>query len=431
MSETESTPLPEITPEVAEISKDYSSNQAVVTGIANTGHIITAGAVGYGLGTAIAAGTTLSFLAPLGAAMAGGYLGTMAGNALMDTIFSDHDLAKASNIPACKEHHIAHNHAFLGALGALLAGVVAGALIVVTGGAALVAIAACAGAGLIGGASVAVGSRYASETGIISSGSLNVFFENKPVARVTDTVECEDHPGEPKPRIAQGSTTVFINDLPLARKGDKITCSAVIQEGCQTIFADDSSYDYLPVDADMSVVEQFVISSGEVVTAIFGGKLLNKLGIRAPQCKGDPVDTGTGEYTEERTDFHWPHILPLTLKRAYTGRHAVSGLLGSRWLCNWSQYLEFDSDGQTATYFDAGGLCPAYSTAQGTYNCRNLLVPHYRLTGNRERAIIFDEHTQQGYIFTPVSPEHAACACPPLKIVTATKSVSSITAWAI
>ncbi|SQJ26727.1 sugar-binding protein [Salmonella enterica subsp. enterica] len=54
-----------------------------------------------------------------------------------------------------------------------------------------------------------------------------------------------------------------------------------------------------------------------------------------------------------------------------------------------------------------------------------------RLTGNRRRAVIFDEHTQQGYIFTPVSPAHAACVCPLSKTVTATKSAFSITAWAI
>ncbi|MFU0448536.1 DUF6531 domain-containing protein, partial [Pseudocitrobacter faecalis] len=331
----------------------------------------------------------------------------MAGNALMDTLCSGHDVAKASNIPACKGHKIVHNNAFLGALGALAAGIIGavaiGAIIFFTGGIGLGALVFIGfGSGLIGGASTAIGNRWASETGEIDHGSPNVFFEDKPVARVTDIVLCEDHPGDPKPRIAQGSTTVYINDQPLARKGDKITCSAVIQEGCKTIFADDSSRDYLPIDADMSVTEQLIISGGEVFSTFFGGKILNKL-FKGLQCLGDPVDTGTGEYTESRTDFQYPHILPLTLRRMYTSSHPVGGLLGNRWLCNWSQHLVFDSDEQTVTYVDAEGLCPAYTTTSESYNCRNLLVPQYRLLGSRNRAIIFDEQTQQSYVFTPLS----------------------------
>ncbi len=160
----------------------------------------------------------------------------------------------------------------------------------------------------------------------------------------------------------------------------------------------------------MTVLEQSVVSSLEVLTALWGAKQLNRAANeRISQGFSDPVDTGTGEYLDYRTDFNYPHILPLTLKRAYTGRHPVSGLLGSRWLCNWSQFLELDHNGKNVTYFDAEGLCPAYSTEQAPYSSRNLLVPHYRLLGNRERAIIFDEYSQLGYIFTPISPAHAAC----------------------
>lgn len=215
---------------------------------------------------------------------------------------------------------------------------------------------------------------------------------------------CSDDPGEPLPQIAEGSKIISVNSLPLARKGHKITCSAVIQDGCKTITADKTTGQYGPINADMSVTEQSVVSGLEVLTALWGAKQLNRAANeRISRGFSDPVDAGTGEYLDYRTDFHWPHILPLTLKRAYTGRHTVSGFLGTRWLSNWSQYTEFDSDGQNVTYFDAEGLCPAYSTVQEPYNCRNLLVPRYRLTGNRRRAVIFDEHTQQGYIFTPVS----------------------------
>ncbi|WP_447548564.1 PAAR domain-containing protein, partial [Staphylococcus aureus] len=184
---------------------------------------------------------------------------------------------------------------------------------------------------------MAIGSRWASDTGEIHEGSPNVTFEGKAVARVTDPVICSNDPGEPLPQIAEGSKIISVNSLPLARKGHKITCSAVIQDGCKTITADKTTGQYGPINADMSVTEQSVVSGLEVLTALWGAKQLNRAANeRISQGFSDPVDAGTGEYLDYRTDFHWPHILPLTLKRAYTGRHTVSGFLGTRWLCNWS-----------------------------------------------------------------------------------------------
>ncbi|MDI5675895.1 PAAR domain-containing protein, partial [Salmonella enterica subsp. enterica serovar Anatum] len=311
----------------------------------------------------------------------GGWLGTKAGDWFMDTWGKDHAVSGPTDIPACVGHHIVHNNSFLGAIGGLIGGLIVGiavgALVVATGGAALGVLAAtvAAGAGglaggFVGGAAMAIGSRWASDTGEIHEGSPNVTFEGKAVARVTDPVICSDDPGEPLPQIAEGSKIISVNSLPLARKGHKITCSAVIQDGCKTITADKTTGQYGPINADMSVTEQSIVSGLEVLTALWGAKQLNRAANeRISQGFSDPVDAGTGEYLDYRTDFHWPHILPLTLKRAYTGRHTVSGFLGTRWLCNWSQYLEFDSDGQNVTYFDVEGLCPAYATVQEPYNC--------------------------------------------------------------
>ncbi|EPX4373235.1 RHS repeat-associated core domain-containing protein [Salmonella enterica] len=412
------------------------SNAETVENIATTGHVASVGITVVSMvgatakvGLAAAAAKTCAagiakavagfggpLVAGLAGGMLGGWLGTKAGDWFMDTWGKDHAVSGPTDIPACVGHHIVHNNSFLGAIGGLIGGLIVGiavgALVVATGGAALGVLAAtvAAGAGglaggFVGGAAMAIGSRWASDTGEIHEGSPNVTFEGKAVARVTDPVICSDDPGEPLPQIAEGSKIISVNSLPLARKGHKITCSAVIQDGCKTITADKTTGQYGPINADMSVTEQSIVSGLEVLTALWGAKQLNRAANeRISQGFSDPVDAGTGEYLDYRTDFHWPHILPLTLKRAYTGRHTVSGFLGTRWLCNWSQYLEFDSDGQNVTYFDAEGLCPAYSTVQEPYNCRNLLVPHYRLTGNRRRAVIFDEHTQQGYIFTPVSP---------------------------
>ena len=412
------------------------SNAETVESIATTGHIASTGIMAVSMvgatakvGLAAAAANTCAagiakavagfggpLIAGLAGGMLGGWLGTKAGDWFMDTWGKDHAVSGPTDIPACVGHHIVHNNSFLGAIGGLIGGLIVGiavgALVVATGGAALGVLAAtvAAGAGglaggFVGGAAMVIGSRWASETGQIVEGSPNVFFEGKAVARVTDPVECSKDPGSPPPQIVEGSKIISVNSLPLARKGHKITCSAVIQEGCKTITADKTTGQYGPINADMTVLEQSVVSSLEVLTALWGAKQLNRAANeRISQGFSDPVDTGTGEYLDYRTDFNYPHILPLTLKRAYTGRHPVSGLLGSRWLCNWSQFLEFDSNGKNVTYFDAEGLCPAYSTEQAPYSSRNLLVPHYRLLGNRERAIIFDEYSQLGYIFTPISP---------------------------
>ncbi|MFO2398303.1 PAAR domain-containing protein, partial [Salmonella enterica] len=96
------------------------------------------------------------------------------------------------------------------------------------------------------------------------------------MARVTDPVICSDDPGEPLPQIAEGSKIISVNSLPLARKGHKITCSAVIQDGCKTITADKTTGQYGPINADMSVTEQSIVSGLEVLTALWGAKQLNR-----------------------------------------------------------------------------------------------------------------------------------------------------------
>lgn len=379
---------------LAELNK-RDSNADTVNSIATKGHVASTGIMAVSMigataqvGLSAAAANTCAagiakavagfggpLVAGLVGGMLGGWLGTKAGNWFMDTLGQGHAVSGPTNIPACVGDPIVHNNSFWGAVGGLLGGLVVGlavglvvgALVVATGGAALGVMAAsiAAGAGglaggFVGGAAMAIGSRWASETGHIKEGSPNVTFEGKAVARVTDPVECSRDPGMPPPQISEGSLIISVNSLPLARKGHQITCSAVIQDGCKTITADNTTKQYGPINADMSVLQQSIVSGMEVLTALWGAKQLKAAAKeRANQGFGDPVDTGTGEFINDRTDFHYPHILPLTLKRAYTGRHAVSGLLGSRWQCNWSQYLEFDEDGRMATYFDAEGLCPA------------------------------------------------------------------------
>ncbi len=111
-------------------------------------------------------------------------------------------------------HHIVHNNSFLGAIGGLIGGLIVGiavgALVVATGGAALgfslpLLPEPEGWRGFVGGAAMAIGSRWASDTGEIHEGSPNVTFEGKAVARVTDPVICSDDPGEPLPQIAEAA----------------------------------------------------------------------------------------------------------------------------------------------------------------------------------------------------------------------------------
>jgi type VI secretion system secreted protein VgrG len=69
--------------------------------------------------------------------------------------------------------------------------------------------------------------------GIISKGSNNVFINNKPVARVQDTLQC--HLSSSK--ITTGNNKVLINDRPLARKDDKSTHKGHIIDGSDNVLA--------------------------------------------------------------------------------------------------------------------------------------------------------------------------------------------------
>jgi hypothetical protein len=123
---------------------------------------------------------------------------------------------------------LAHSSAESGLImGALIGAglVVAGALLVGTGGAALpFVIGAALAAGALGGwigefaGSLSLFNKI---SGKITSGSPNVFVNYKPVARtVADVGECSKHGPDPE-QIATGSETVFINNFHAARVNDK------------------------------------------------------------------------------------------------------------------------------------------------------------------------------------------------------------------
>ncbi|NHZ62587.1 hypothetical protein F1735_09740 [Massilia sp. CCM 8694] len=147
---------------------------------------------------------------------------------------------------------IAHSHAMaglvvglaVGAVAGVVAGALVGAAVIATGGLALVAVAgvvaaAAGGAGVgevIGSMDITSQIFGANVTGMVKTGSPNVFANGKAVARAqVDIAACSSHGPTPQ-LVAEGSSTVFVNGKPFARVGDMILCSAKIQSGSPNVF---------------------------------------------------------------------------------------------------------------------------------------------------------------------------------------------------
>jgi uncharacterized Zn-binding protein involved in type VI secretion len=67
----------------------------------------------------------------------------------------------------------------------------------------------------------------------IKSGSFNVYANNIPVARIGDTVGCEDG-GDGF--VASGSSNVYVNGIPVSGTGDTTTCPSTIINGSNDVF---------------------------------------------------------------------------------------------------------------------------------------------------------------------------------------------------
>ena len=91
-------------------------------------------------------------------------------------------------------------------------------------------------------------------TTTVNGGSSNVIVGNKGVARKDDPLSdhtidkptlglpyppeplCIDHPNQ---KVNEGSATVFVNDRPIARVGDSVDISGKIEEGSISVVAGD------------------------------------------------------------------------------------------------------------------------------------------------------------------------------------------------
>lgn len=390
------------------------SNQGTVSAIEWGGHAASAGYVALGGVAAYNAGGAGALrcfagriAVPLAGALAGGYLAQLVGadEGLLEVaeFFGAQRQASPGPQPAHVNHEIAHNHAFGGILAGLAVGLAVGAgvaLAIGTGGL-LAPLVVGAAAGFVGAAFSGAGAKMASVTGNIQRGSPDVFFEGKPVARVSDVVNCSRHPGEIP--IIEGSKTIFINGLPLARIGHKIKCAAVVQEGCKTIVADNTTQSYGKPDAEFSVLEQLLLSAVEVIgfrSAAREGGLLDGM---LRKLFGEPIDVATGDYADYRTDFEYPSVLPLRLSRVYAGKQKVEGVLGRKWICNWSQRLLYARDGRSTLLEDGNGQRLVFALPSGPFDSIHLKAPYYHLTGTRQEARLFDNRSQQTLVFAATS----------------------------
>ncbi|WP_228940683.1 PAAR domain-containing protein [Photorhabdus thracensis] len=204
---------------------------------------------------------------------------------------------------AAREGDPIKHASFLGALAGAITGAlisaavfaVAVAVVVGTGGLATVAVIALGTAGtlalgtVISAASSAVTRMVDSlgpPSGVLLTGSPNVFIEGKAAARATvDTAGCNKHPAPPL--IAQGSETVFINGAPAARTDDKLACGATIKAGAKTVFIGSGQGTYLAIAEEFSAWERALLMAVEFLAppsrgAIKGlGKLFTKTGRQA------------------------------------------------------------------------------------------------------------------------------------------------------
>ncbi|MCX4160654.1 MULTISPECIES: DUF6531 domain-containing protein [Paraburkholderia] len=373
---------------------------------------------------AIAAGTVLL---PVSIAIGGSYamqkLGVtdwlsnefvLAGDALGLTI------GRGDPHPACVGDKVAHSSAFWGIVAGIAVGVAIGVAVaatVATGGlAGAVIVGACMAGGLTLGSALASASQHmGSDCGEIKTGSDDVYFEGKKVARVTDLVACEHHSSMPQP-IVDGSKTIFINNLPLARIGHETHCSGKINSGRNSIWIDKTTGHYGPKNPELTAGQEFLAGLlgamiGAGVGKFAGSRIHGRstesaetAGIKdetRPTCE-DPVDPVSGEVLEVRTDLTIPGVLPLQLKRRYRSRSGDDGLLGPRWSDNWSQRLEL-SDGRFVRFHDGSGLVTSFDAPQMALDGINLREPRYRLVGSRLDPRILDRDTRQLHFFAPLA----------------------------
>lgn len=222
------------------VESDLVQNTMLVGGVLAPAAIAGGSALAGGATVAAAGSAAGAALLPAAGIAAAGFaagwvgekFGSAVGHVVMGGIFGMDRMGDAE-MPATVGHPIAHTSGW-GLLGAVALGALIAVVGVATLGTGAVAIAVVAGLalGATAGFASAAG-QYGTNKGEIVQGSPDVYFRNKPVARVTDKIMCKNHGGPQF--VAQGAETVFANGLPIARVGHKTTCDGTINDGVASI----------------------------------------------------------------------------------------------------------------------------------------------------------------------------------------------------
>ncbi|MDU8925625.1 PAAR domain-containing protein, partial [Pasteurellaceae bacterium LIM206] len=343
--------------------------------------------------------------------------------------FGAKPVTTSGNKPVCVGDKVYHARSFLSSVGSLLglaAGIfVGGFVIVATGGLAAATFGVMLGAAAAGGAAGGLiagicdaASEYGKEKGKIIEGSSDVFFENRPVARVGDLIACEDHAAPHY--VAEGAKTVFANGLPIARIGHKTTCDGNVDGGCHSIIETEQTSAEISLPAQSSI--PLWLREAETYVPLFltvAGTLKGALGLKnsggakaCNRCTGsEPVDMASGDFVQQWQLIALDGVLPLHLTRSYFSTLKTAGLLGQNWFSDWSQWLEV-IEGEII-YHDAEGgayhypLLPHYFGDQ--IYAQNAQLKSHILFGEKEGALyLFNRETQQTLTFSTLSKESDA-----------------------
>ncbi|MFN3984932.1 MAG: DUF6531 domain-containing protein, partial [Rhodocyclaceae bacterium] len=227
-----------------------------------------------------------------------------------------------------------------------------------------------------------IGRMFRTTTGVIATGSRNVFTNSRNAALVElSEVECSRDGGDPAPVVAEGSTNVFINDKAAARIDDAITCGALIEDGSRNVFIGGGRHRYLDVADEIpdwlrrTVDVAFLIGGlagglARIATRMAGASLRTIMPCAAKYTAGylagealghfvvgpaiqrgwgaltgNPVELTTGrKVLMEAPDLDLVDRLPIRLERFYASDLTHEGLFGPGWACAWETRIETRDD---------------------------------------------------------------------------------------
>jgi uncharacterized Zn-binding protein involved in type VI secretion len=224
--------------------------------------------------------------------------------------------------------------------GWMIAGLIGGALlgaavIALTGGTALIALAAvAAGAAAGGGLGELLGTMSWAPrhvTGSLITGSPNVFINSRAAMRAhLSQGTCSDHSGSPQ-IVAQGSSTVFINSQPASRKEDKLACSAIINDGSPNVFIGGSTATTDDISPEVpGWVNWAMLGVGFAAAVILAGPLVAVLGTVGGFAGGEAGSWLGGKYFGEGSDGQKWSMLGGSLVGGFAGTKGAGALEAER-----------------------------------------------------------------------------------------------------